>query len=285
MVKHLEPVVTDLGEFSVARILPNSEKRMVGPFVFLDHMGPAEFAPGQGVNVRPHPHIGLATLTYLITGSILHRDSLGNCLEIHPGDVNWMVAGKGITHSERETLETLASQHSLNGLQCWVALPKEYAEIDPSFEHVSRFDLPHYLFEGVSARLVIGEAYGLESRLKTFSPMFLLDVTANQGVKLARPNPDQECLIYLEEGGLRVDGLVIQAGASVLVEPDANIEVLRFSRMILLGGKQWESKPHLEWNFVSFDRNRIAAAAAQWERGEFPPVIGDDDERIPFPAS
>ena len=279
----LVPRVTDLGEFSVARVLPNHPKRMVGPFVFFDHMGPVEFEAGQGINVRPHPHIGLATLTYLLKGHILHRDSLGNCCEIEPGDVNWMVAGRGVTHSERETLETHFRPHSLDGLQCWVALPREHAEIEPEFTHVSRFDLPHFMYEGVTARLVIGEAYGMQSQIKTFSPMFMLDIQAHTGSQVERPNPDQECLLYLAEGCIRVGGRLVEKGATVLLEADEQIHSDSYSRMVLLGGEEWPEVPHLEWNFVAFDQDRIEQAKQDWREGKFPPVIGDDEERIPLP--
>ncbi len=287
MYQALQPVVKDLGEFSVARVLPNSKARMVGPFVFFDHMGPAKFSPGQGVNVRPHPHIGLATLTYLLEGKILHRDSLGNRLEITPGDVNWMVAGSGITHSERETLEHMSSEHRLDGVQCWVALPKDMAEIEPSFTHRSRFELPHWIKEGVSARIVIGEAYGLRADIKTFSPMFLVDVAAQPGSQIARPNPQQECLAYIADGSLEVSraGMreTLQKGATVLLDSDIEITAVEFSRVILLGGEAWPEKPHLFWNFVAFDKERIEQAKQDWQAGRFAPVIGDDEERIPLP--
>jgi redox-sensitive bicupin YhaK (pirin superfamily) len=284
MPKVLKPNVTDLGEFSVARVLPNPEQRMVGPFVFFDHMGPVEFDAGAGVNVRPHPHIGLATVTYLLEGCILHRDSLGNCLEIRPGDVNWMVAGRGVTHSERESLEVRSRPHSLNGLQCWVALPREFAEVEPSFLHVSNNDLPHKIVEGVTIRLVVGEAFGLQSQIKTFSPMFMVDILANKGELIERPNPDHECLVYVAEGGINVGGAVVGEGATAMLPADADIHVLRYSRLVLLGGERWTEMPNLEWNFVSFDQDRIEQAKRAWSQGEFPAVVGDADEFIPLPS-
>jgi len=225
MPKNLVPDVKDLGEFSVARVLPNKQKKMVGPFVFFDHMGPVDFAPGEGVNVRPHPHIGLATLTYLLEGNILHRDSLGNCQEILPGEVNWMVGGRGITHSERESHEVHSQQHSLNGMQCWVALPKEFAEVEPSFTNIKRDDLPHYIYDGISAN----------------------------------------------------------EGDTVLVDANEEIKVTEYSRMILLGGEHWPETPHLFWNFVAFDKDRIEKAKADWRAGKFATVPGDDYEFIPLP--
>ncbi|HAU68327.1 MAG TPA: hypothetical protein DCW52_08015 [Gammaproteobacteria bacterium] len=289
MYTPLKPAIKDIGEFSVARVLPNSQKRMVGPFVFFDHMGPAEFSAGQGVNVRPHPHIGLATLTYLIEGKILHRDSLGNCLEVTPGDVNWMVAGKGITHSERETLEHHSQPHRLDGVQCWVALPKEFSETAPSFTHLSRFDLPHWIYEGVSARIVIGEAYGMKADIETFSPMFLVDVTAQVGAEINRPNPQHECLAYLADGALMLtngeEQARIEKGETALIDPDVQIEALEYSRLIMLGGEAWNETPHLYWNFVAFDEKRLEQAKVDWQEGRFDPVIGDDEERIPLPDS
>jgi hypothetical protein len=283
----LEPKVKDLGEFSVARVLPNSKKSMVGPFVFFDHMGPVEFSAGQGVNVRPHPHIGIATLTYLIEGQILHRDSLGNCVEIKPGDVNWMVAGRGITHSERETIEHNSRPHRLDGIQCWVALPRSAAEIEPSFTHRSNIDLPHWIQEGVTARIVIGEAYGLEADIKTFSPMFLVDVSAQSGSVINRPNPQHECLVYLADGALMLTNGEEQAwlkkGDTVLLQPDAQLKALEYSRLLMLGGEEWQEQPHLYWNFVAFDKERIEQAKRDWQEGRFNPVLGDDEEHIPLP--
>ena len=186
----------DLGGLMVKRVLPQAKKKMVGPFIFFDHFGPTEFEAGQGINVRPHPHIGLSTLTYLFEGKILHKDSLGNNLEIEPGDINWMTAGKGIVHSERETFEVRANSHRINGLQCWVALPHHMAELEPSFAHVKKQDLPQIIHEGVMIRLVIGEAYGLSAPVKTYSPMFYLDVVASEGSVVERPNADQETGVY-----------------------------------------------------------------------------------------
>lgn len=279
----LTPKITDLGEFEVARVLPGPDRRAVGPFVFFDHMGPAKFDAGQGVNVRPHPHIGLATLTYLIEGQILHRDSLGNCQTINPGDVNWMVAGRGITHSERETHEHHSKPHGLDGIQCWIALPEKYAEIEPSFEHVGRQDLPQAIQEGVSARVVVGEAYGLSSPVKTFSPMFLVDVIGHDGVSLQRPNPEHECLAYVVTGTLKASNLSIDAGQMALLDPRDELACVEFTRVIFLGGEPFEKTPHLFWNFVAFDKARIEKAKDDWKNGRFPAIPGDNLEHIPLP--
>lgn len=276
--------VKDLDGFSVSRILPNEQKRMVGPFVFFDHMGPADFGPGEGIDVRPHPHIGLSTVTYMFEGALLHRDSLGNNLEIVPGDVNWMTAGKGIVHSERETVEAKASQHKLNGIQAWLALPEEKAEIEPSFSHIKKGELPHFLKEGVMQRLIAGEAFGMVSPIKTYSPMFYLDVLAKAGSMLDRPNPSQECMAYVITGEVRINGETFAAGDSVILEEhELCIECLEYTRLLLLGGEAFETLPHLYWNFVSFSKERLEKAKQDWREGRFPEIPGDNREFTPLP--
>ena len=286
MSKLLRPDTKDLGEFQVARVLPNAEKTMVGPFVFFDHMGPAKFEPGNGVNVRPHPHIGLATVTYLFDGSILHRDSLGSVQEIFPGDVNWMTAGKGIVHSERETLEVRATPHSLHGIQCWLALPEQLTEIEPSFVHVKKCNLPHILCEGVMMRLIAGDAFGRSSPIKVFSPMFYLDVVAQAGSTVGRPNPSQEAALYIESGKLSLAGQSYRGGDFVLLdESDTDIVVVDNARFLLLGGERFDKVPHLHWNFVAYSREKIAEARQQWQDNRFPPIPGDEEEYIPLPPA
>ena len=273
----------DLDGFSVTRILPHAEKRMVGPFVFLDHMGPADFAAGEGIDVRPHPHIGLATLTYLTEGSILHRDSLGNNLEILPGDVNWMTAGRGIVHSERETHETKANQHQLNGLQCWIALPEQFAEIEPAFAHHKKCQLPQFNKEGVFARLIAGDALGMTSPIRTYSPMFFLDVILSAGSHFTRPNQDQECALYVLEGNVDVNSELYEKGDFVLLDADDVVTSRSFSRVVFLGGEQWPKTPHMYWNFVSFSKERIEQAKRDWQEGRFPDIPGDNQEFTPLP--
>lgn len=273
----------DLDGFSVTRILPHAEKRMVGPFVFLDHMGPADFAAGEGIDVRPHPHIGLATLTYLTEGSILHRDSLGNNLEILPGDVNWMTAGRGIVHSERETHETKANQHQLNGLQCWIALPEQFAEIEPAFAHHKKCQLPQFNKEGVFARLIAGDALGMTSPIRTYSPMFFLDVILSAGSRFTRPNQDQECALYVLEGNVDVNSELYEKGDFVLLDADDVVTSRSFSRVVFLGGEQWPKTPHMYWNFVSFSKERIEQAKRDWQEGRFPDIPGDNQEFTPLP--
>ncbi|WP_163934690.1 pirin family protein [Paraferrimonas sp. SM1919] len=279
----LKGSVKDLDGFSVTRLLPHMKKRMVGPFIFFDHMGPADFLPGEGIDVRPHPHIGLSTITYMLDGSLLHRDSLGNNLEILPGDVNWMTAGKGIVHSERETLEVQTHRHTLNGIQCWLALPKAMAEIEPSFHHIKRAQLPHFIKEGITKRLIAGEAYGMTSPLKTYSPMFYLDVVAKANKTITRPTPEQECMIYIIDGKLTIGDNQYQTGDAVLLEHEQHMVTDRYSRFLLLGGENWPEVPRMYWNFVSFDMARIEQAKQDWIQGKFPTIPGDNQEFTPLP--
>ena len=275
----------DLGGFTVTRVLPNPLKRMVGPFVFLDQMGPARFPAGQGIDVRPHPHIGLATVTYLLDGKMFHRDSLGNKVEILPGDVNWMTAGRGIVHSERQSIEVKAKAQTAHGLQAWVALPEQFAEIEPDFVHVDGAELPHIFYQEVQWRLIAGEAFGCTSPIKTYSPMFYLDVLAPAGKALARPNPDQECLVYVLDGSIAIEAEEFSSGDIVLLENEQTIDTQSMTRCILLGGKQWPDIPHIDWNFVSFSQDRLQQAKEDWENGKFPIIPSDDEERIPLPRA
>ncbi|MDU0112550.1 pirin family protein [Psychrosphaera aquimarina] len=273
----------DLGGLTVKRVLPHQQKRMVGPFIFFDQMGPSHFDAGQGINVRPHPHIGLSTLTYLFEGSILHRDSLGNIAEIHPGDVNWMTSGKGIVHSERESFEVRANDHSISGLQCWIALPEEKAELDPSFIHVNKQQLPNYLYQGVMKRLVVGDAYGMNSPAKTYWPMFFLDVVAEKGETIQIPNPAQETAILPIYGEVSINGDNFSASEFVLLEQgEHEIEVTQNTRFIMLGGDKFEHVPFLFWNFVSFNKERIEQAKDDWNNGRFPTIPDDNKEYIPL---
>ena len=284
MAQLIEGLMQDLEGFSVKRILPNLVKKMVGPFIFLDHMGPIHFDAGEGLNVRPHPHIGLATLTYLFSGSILHRDSLGNVQEVFPGEVNWMTAGRGIVHSERETLEVRSQAHHTDGLQFWLALPKDKAEIEPSFQHLKREALPHRYLQHTSMRLIAGEAYGMVSPVRTHSPMFLVDVLSAQGDIILPPHPEHETAIYLQFGQLRINGSVFTAGDFVLLGADEQIEVTETSRFILLGGQAFEEKPYIRWNFVAYSRERIQQAQDDWQTQRFDRIPGDDEEFTPFPT-
>lgn len=275
----------DIGGFSVRRFLPSRDKRTIGPFVFFDHMGPVDFAAGEGINVRPHPHIGLATVTYLLEGSIVHRDSLGNVQEIFPGDVNWMTAGRGIVHSERESLEVRANEHRTNGFQVWLALPPDKEEVEPAFYHVPKNDLPHVMFEGVMMRLIVGEAYGRASPVATFSPMFYLDVLAQGGSRIEHPSPGAELAIYVQSGEIETGGERFGAGRFVVAGAgEGVVTFVESGRAMMFGGRPFDREPHLDWNFVSFDRARIEDAKRLWREGGFPSIPGDDEEHIPLPG-
>ncbi|MGS2720127.1 pirin family protein [Paraglaciecola aestuariivivens] len=272
----------DLGGLIVKRVLPHPEKTMVGPFIFFDQMGPGDFPAGKGINVRPHPHIGLSTLTYLFEGSILHRDSLGNHSEIHPGDVNWMTSGKGIVHSERESLEVRANPHAISGLQCWVALPEHMAEIEPAFTHVKKHALPHYIHQGVMMRLIVGDAYGMSSPVKSYSPMFYLDVVASKDSKITKPHPTQETAVFPISGKVKIKGNTYGPSEFVLLdESDDEITLLEDGRFILLGGEKLATVPYLHWNFVAYTKARMEQAKTDWRNGKFPTIPGDDKEFIP----
>lgn len=283
MAVHLVAKEHDLGGLTVRRVLPHMQKKMVGPFIFFDHMGPTDFLPGTGINVRPHPHIGLSTITYLFKGSILHRDSLGNHLEIFPGDVNWMTAGKGIVHSERETYEVRANPHHIDGLQCWVALPENMAHLSPSFQHVKKSALPYLIHEGVMMRLILGEAFGLSAPLKTYSPMFYLDLTACSDSVVQRPNPSHECAAYVIDGKIEIGGSTFKRGDFILFEEsDKQLAFIESGRMMMLGGQKFEKIPYLTWNFVAYERETINAAIEAWRAQTFPKIPDDNGEYIEY---
>ncbi|RED43763.1 pirin family protein [Aestuariispira insulae] len=286
MTKLLQAKEADLGEFSVRRVLPHKDQRMVGPFIFFDHMGPVRFQPGTGVDVRPHPHIGLATVTYLFEGSILHRDSLGSLQEIRPGDINWMVAGRGIVHSERETDEVRNGVHDLNGLQLWIALPEEHEETDPEFSHHPKDSLPTFEVEGVSCRLMVGGAFGHEAPVKTFSPMFYLDFTLQAGQSLPLPDGNREAGLYSMKGRFSVDGEMFDENQFIYVGPDETPEIKAVDdlRIVILGGEPFTTRRHVWWNFVSSSKERIEQAKEDWKVGRFDPVPGEE-ESIPLPGT
>ncbi len=283
MARLVKAKTKDLGGFEVTRILPSAEQRMVGPFIFLDHMGPAKFPAGQGINVRPHPHIGLATLSYLFEGAMLHRDSLGNCIEIRPGDVNWMTAGKGIVHSERETLEVHCQPHNMNGLQSWLALPKEQTEIDPAFLHVTKENLPHKMLPGTLMRLIAGEAFGMKAPVTTYSPTLYLDIVLDANTDLAHPNPVFETAIYVQWGELNIGETVLRAHEFAVLDPkDTKVTASQNTRFIWLGGQSFEETPLIEWNFVAYTKERMQQAKQDWREGRFPKIPGDSEEFIPY---
>ena len=284
MVKLITGKEADLGAFSVRRVLPHREVRSVGPFVFFDHMGPAEFQPGQGIDVPPHPHICLATVTYLFKGAVLHRDSLGSNLEITPGDLNWMNAGHGITHSERETPEVRNSVHELDGLQLWVALPEEAEESDPAFYHVPKHALPIIEDAGLHMRLIAGEAFGKTAPVPVKSKLYYLDVHMDEGAQLLLPGENQEGAIYVVSGSVAIDGDAFGPESFVYVAPEEipDIVATTDSRVMLLGGLPLGHR-HLWWNFVASSKERIEKAKADWASGNFPQIDGEDDV-LPLPG-
>jgi redox-sensitive bicupin YhaK (pirin superfamily) len=282
------PPTRDLGDdFQVRRALPNERRRMVGPFVFLDQMGPTVFAPGRGLDVRPHPHIGLATLTYLLDGEIVHRDSLGVVQPIRPGEVNWMTAGRGIVHSERTSPQRRESGSPLAGLQCWVALPKAHEETDPSFAHLDAHDLPLVEGDGVRASIVAGECFGRRSPLATLSPLLFVDVSLQAGARVDVPAAYAEQAIYVIEGRLDLgrDGS-FDAGRLLVLKPGAALTLRGAgpgaTRVVLLGGEPLEGPRRIAWNFVSSSIERIEQAKDDWRQGRFPQVPGET-EFIPLP--
>ncbi len=282
------PVSHDLGDnFNVLRVLPSRQKRMVGPFVFLDQMGPHTFAPGRGLDVRPHPHIGLATVTYLFSGEIMHRDSLGSVQVIRPGDVNWMTAGRGIVHSERTAPETRLHESTLHGLQCWVALPTALEECEPAFRHTGVAELPFVEANGVTARIVAGHFLGHRSPVQTSSLLFFVDLNLQPGKKLEVPADYTERAVYLVEGQLDLgsDG-VFQAGQLLVLKPGKRITLAAAdsgaARIVLLGGEPLDGPRHLVWNFVSSSLERIEQAKEDWREQHFPSVPGEH-EFIPLP--
>ncbi len=276
----------DLGGFEVGRILPFVKKRTVGPFVFLDHLGPAAFGPGQGIDVRPHPHIGLSTVTYLMQGEIFHQDSLGYRQAIRPGEVNWMTAGRGITHSERTDPSLRATGQPMHGLQAWVALPVEHEEDEPAFFHHGPEDLPTYESDGLWGRLVAGSAFGATAKVKTHSPMFYVHWEMQPGARGALPSEHVERAAYVAKGTVSVDGREISAGHMAVFAPgqDAVIQAVTPATVMLLGGESLGER-HVWWNLVSHSMDRIEQAKADWKAGRFPLPPQDNQEFIPLPET
>ncbi|OCW96692.1 pirin family protein [Alishewanella sp. HH-ZS] len=281
----IDPKPKDLGGFTVRRCLPVREQRNVGPWIFFDEMGPAQFSAGSGVNVRPHPHINLATVTYLFAGEILHRDSVGSYQPIQPGDINLMVAGRGIVHSERERPEIQRQPHPLHGLQLWLALPEADEECEPAFYHYPAAQIPTLELAGVPVRVMIGSAYGVTSPVKTFFETLYLEARLQQGQSLKLPNVTERAL-YLTRGELELNGTVLKARQLVVLHPGAELEVKALSecQLALIGGESI-SKRYIEWNFVSSRKERIEQAKADWQAGRFAKVTGDEEEFIPLPGS
>lgn len=280
----IDPSSKDLGGFSVRRALPSIKRRLVGPFVFLDHMGPALMQAGQGMDVRPHPHIGLATLTYLTEGSFVHRDSLGSLQEIRPGEVNLMTAGSGIAHSERTAAPTRLAPHRIHGIQSWLALPKAHEETTPGFWHRGAHELPTVTDRGISLRLIVGSMFGQTAPVPTYSATFYADAELAAGAALPLPTEHAERAVYLMEGEVEIAGDSFAAPRLLVFRPgDAiTIRATQPSRILLLGGEPMDGPRHIWWNFVSSSQDRINQAKADWKAGRFQPVP-DDSEFIPLP--
>lgn len=280
----LSPHIQDLGGFQARRLLPNPARAMVGPFVFFDHMGPAVFAPGRGLDVRPHPHINLATLTYLFEGVILHRDSLGSVQEIHPGAVNWMTAGRGITHSERSPLSDRARESKLHGIQTWLALPTDCEEVAPSFEHYRAADIPSWRQGQASLRLIAGQSQGYTSPVKVFSPTLYLDAELPAGSQFELAADYRDRALYSVTAGLSLNGGLLPQYQLTVLPPDLPVTVAASaaSRCIVVGGEPLGERLKW-WNFVSSRPERIEQAKQDWRAGRFAPVP-DESEFIPLPA-
>jgi redox-sensitive bicupin YhaK (pirin superfamily) len=280
----LQPHLRNLGEFEVRRLLPAFPNKMVGPFIFFDHFGPVAFERGKGADVRPHPHIGLATVTYLFEGAMIHRDSLGSIQRIEPGDVNWMTAGRGIVHSERTPAEERSGGQRLHGLQTWVALPIKHEQGDPSFSHHPKPTLPRIDLPGATMRLLAGTAFGERAPTPTFSSIFYLAVEMSQGAELDVPPEHEERGVYAIEGELTLDGAALASHHLAVLPPgeSVRIQATKPSRLVLLGGAKMDGDRLIWWNFVASSRELIESASARWREQAFPPVPGET-EFIPLP--
>lgn len=285
------PRSRDLGGFEVRRALPAPKRQMVGPFIFFDQAGPAEFLTGQGIDVRPHPHIGLGTVTYLYRGDFHHRDSIGTDQIIRPGALNWMVAGRGVTHSERTSQQGRSGPHSLFGIQTWVALPEAQEDMAPLFEHHGESDLPVIESDGVTVRLILGTAYGEEAPATLFSETFYADVVLAPKASLPLPDQHEDRGIYIAEGSISIAGQDFAAGQMMVFRPGDKITVSsgeRGARLMILGGATLNGPRYIWWNFVASSQERIEEAKKQWRAkdwgtGLFDLPTGDRAEHIPLP--
>lgn len=284
------PRARDIGGFEVRRALPSPKRQMVGPFVFFDQMGPAEFITDGGIDVRPHPHIGLGTVTYLYQGEFEHRDSLGTHQMIYPGEVNWMLAGRGVTHSERTSEETRATRHKLFGIQTWVALPEDREDLPPAFEHHKKDSLPYLEDGGTSARLILGTAWGEKAPSTMQSEIFYADVVLQPGAVFPLPDDHEDRGLYVTQGAIEVAGDTFEAGRMMVFRPGDRISVragAQGARLMALGGETLNGPRYIWWNFVSSDPDKIEAAKAawkaqDWQGGPFQLPPGDEDEFIPI---
>ncbi len=281
----IEERAADIGNFMVGRLLPFRQRRMVGPFIFIDHMGPAELAPGENLAVAAHPHIGLSTLTFLFEGTIMHRDSLGNAVEIKPGDVNWMTAGKGIAHSERTPERLQDTTKKLHGLQIWVALPKELENMNPEFIHLNDTELPTWKEGPLSYKLIAGEFREHRSPVPVYSPLYLVEIKTSEDRSIdLGGHLMEESAFYILEGSVRSEGHTFEP-KQILVAKDGSIcsfELTAGSTIYLFGGMPFPEERFIDWNFVSSDKNTISAARERWKNNEFENVPGEPD-RVPLP--
>jgi redox-sensitive bicupin YhaK (pirin superfamily) len=285
------PRARDLGDFEVRRALPAPKRQMVGPFIFFDQAGPAEFLTGQGIDVRPHPHIGLGTVTYLYQGDFHHRDSIGSDQIIRPGALNWMVAGRGVTHSERTSAEARKGPNSLFGIQTWIALPETHEDMAPTFEHHGKDNLPEIRDQGIEARLILGRAYGQTAPATLYSDTFYLDVTLAARARFPLPDDHEDRGLYITQGSVRIAGQEFAAGQMMVFRPGDQITVQagdQGARLMALGGETFNGPRYIWWNFVASSRDRIDEAKRQWQarrwgEGLFDLPIDDRAEYIPLP--
>ena len=283
----IEERAADIGKFMVGRLLPFRQKRMVGPFIYIDHMGPVRLSENENFDVLPHPHIGLSTLTFLFEGSIMHRDTLGNSVEIKPGAVNWMTAGKGIVHSERTPEYLRQSIKQMHGLQIWVALPKVFEKMDPSFSHIEEDQIPSWTEGDLQFKLVAGEAFGRKSPVPVFSKLYMLEIKSKTKQTLNIGNELYgESGLYILEGGIESEGNIYDP-KQLLVAKESSLcafTIQENSIIYIFGGEPFAEKRYIDWNFVSSSKDLIDEAKQKWEAQSFPKIEGDDTEYIPYPT-
>ena len=285
IIQTITPTTHSLGDFRVYRSLPAKERTMVGPFIFFDQAGPAKFEPGHGVDVRPHPHINLATVTYMYEGAFLHRDSLGTEQLIEPGAVNLMTAGKGIVHSERSPQDERDRASKLSAIQTWLALPDRNEEMDPAFEHVSEGGLPIVSDNGVHARVIMGELWGARSPVTTYAQTIYADIQLRPGGTIPIEPSADERAVYLSGGDAALDGVPLLAQTLYVLRPGTHATLMSVDggRVVLCGGEAFTTPRHVWWNFVSSTKDRLMQAREDWDAMRFPLIPGDDQEFIPIP--
>lgn len=281
----IEERAADIGNFMVGRLLPFRQKRAVGPFVFIDHMGPAALKDHENLDIPPHPHIGLSTLTYLFEGAIMHRDSMGYEVEINPGAVNWMTAGKGVVHSERTPEHLRHSDKNLHGLQIWVALPKALENSEPSFTHIEARDIPHWQQDGVEMKLIAGEAFGKKSPVPVHSSLYFIEIKSKEAATLSiGEHLFGESALYILDGQIKSEGHVYES-RHILIAKEASLcefEIAANSTIYIFGGQPFAEERFIHWNFVSSDKTVLEKAKEDWRQQRFPQVPGESDF-VPLP--